>query len=426
MMKLADRIFEFCASLKLAIVLILSLALFLAGGTIYEARYGAAAAQSVVYSSTAFLTLMSFLAINVLAAALSRFPWKRKQTGFLITHLGIEVLLAGCLISYRAAVDGRIALHPNDTATSIDLNTEQLSISLPTSGQRRTWSIPVDLWSEAGFPSIWRLFGGAIEPLPKETDWPAGRTVGMELGDGARIEVLDWLAAAKLDRRFVSDSAGRPAVEIHLAGSTPMGMPVNEQQWIYSDAANGSSIELFGGVIEASLWQARSDGEAAQFLHPPVADQLPKMGRIDCLFDPSGTPSSIDVAAAMEKEIPVGASGYRVKVDEYFPQAQVKDDHLVRAGDDPIDPIVQLHLSSSSGQSWEYILSARDPYLSTCSDARTGAPATNGPLLVYQHPQAIVTHKQGERGRLQLLQTRDRKLLALKQALRKIGPMEGT
>ena len=136
----------------------------------------------------------------------------------------------------------------------------------------------------------------------------------MELGGGARIEVLDWLPAAKLDRRFVPDPGGKPAVEIHLAGSTPMGMPVNEQQWIHSDAGNGSSIQLFGGVIEASLWQAQSDGEVAQFLHPPSADQLPPAGRIDLLLDASSARRRAStLPRPWRRRFRLGASGYRLR-----------------------------------------------------------------------------------------------------------------
>ena len=51
MIKLLDKLFEFCASLKLAIFLILSLAFYLGSATVYEARYGTRAPSRT--SSTA-------------------------------------------------------------------------------------------------------------------------------------------------------------------------------------------------------------------------------------------------------------------------------------------------------------------------------------------------------------------------------------
>src|SRR5688500_7973380 len=108
MLRVLDKLFEFCASLKLAIVLILGLAFYLGAATFYEARYGALAARAVIYSSSGFVMLMAALSINVMAAVVYRYPWKRRQTGFIITHFGIEVLLLGCLIGCRAGVDGHV------------------------------------------------------------------------------------------------------------------------------------------------------------------------------------------------------------------------------------------------------------------------------------------------------------------------------
>src|SRR5580658_3050433 len=112
----ADRTLDFFASLKLAIVLILSLAFFLGAATFYEATYGTEAVGEMVYGSTFFVLLLALLAINVFAAALVRYPWKRKQTGFVVTHLGIEILLAGCLLTLRGSIDGRVQLTPGGSA----------------------------------------------------------------------------------------------------------------------------------------------------------------------------------------------------------------------------------------------------------------------------------------------------------------------
>ena len=39
--------------------------------------------------------LLAFLGDNILCAALIRYPWKKRQTGFVITHAGLLILLAG-------------------------------------------------------------------------------------------------------------------------------------------------------------------------------------------------------------------------------------------------------------------------------------------------------------------------------------------
>ncbi len=88
----ALRIYEFAASLKLAVVLILAMAYVLALATIIEAAWGTPAAQFGVYQTWWFNLGVVLLAVNIFCAAAIRFPWKRYQTGFVITHIGLLVL----------------------------------------------------------------------------------------------------------------------------------------------------------------------------------------------------------------------------------------------------------------------------------------------------------------------------------------------
>lgn len=105
-----DAIFRFLASLKLAVMLISGLAAVLASGTIYESMYGTAAVQHDIYQSKWFALLLAGLGVNILCAALIRFPWKRRQTGFVITHAGLIILLIGSFASIKLADEGRVAV----------------------------------------------------------------------------------------------------------------------------------------------------------------------------------------------------------------------------------------------------------------------------------------------------------------------------
>ena len=96
------RLYAAMASLELAVVTIAASVLVLAWATLWVERlYGSEAARFAVYGTWWFAALLLLLALNVLAAALIRFPWRKKQTGFVVTHAGILVLLAGCLWSAR-------------------------------------------------------------------------------------------------------------------------------------------------------------------------------------------------------------------------------------------------------------------------------------------------------------------------------------
>src|ERR1051326_2189257 len=97
---------KFFGSLKLAVVVLLSLAVAMAVGTLLESRDSARAAAQVVYRSWWFNGLLALLAINVAAAALTRWPWKRKHVGFVITHAGIIILLGGCSAAFHYGTEG--------------------------------------------------------------------------------------------------------------------------------------------------------------------------------------------------------------------------------------------------------------------------------------------------------------------------------
>jgi hypothetical protein len=68
-------LFDVLASLKLAIFLLVTLAVTLAAGTILESLHGAKAAQQLIYFTSGFSLLLGLLAINVAFAALNRLPF---------------------------------------------------------------------------------------------------------------------------------------------------------------------------------------------------------------------------------------------------------------------------------------------------------------------------------------------------------------
>ncbi len=108
-------VYEFLASLELAVPLLLLLCVVLAFGTLVEKWYGTPGAQFGVYQTWWFLTLGVLLAVNIFCAAAIRFPWKKYQTGFVITHLGLLVLLFGCLVKNRWGIDAQMPLFEDTT-----------------------------------------------------------------------------------------------------------------------------------------------------------------------------------------------------------------------------------------------------------------------------------------------------------------------
>src|SRR5271154_2538890 len=98
----------------MALPMILILAVLLASGTIVESRYSTVVAKRFVYGTWWFGGFLVLLAVNLFCSALSRFPWKKYQTGFVITHLGIICILGGSLVTQKMGTDGQIALNEGE------------------------------------------------------------------------------------------------------------------------------------------------------------------------------------------------------------------------------------------------------------------------------------------------------------------------
>ena len=86
------------------------LAVLCGWGTFIERDFGTTAAGQLLYRSVWFMALEFLLALNVLFALLARFPWKKRQIPFLAAHFGVLLLLAGCYLTHKSAIEGEMAV----------------------------------------------------------------------------------------------------------------------------------------------------------------------------------------------------------------------------------------------------------------------------------------------------------------------------
>jgi len=140
--RFAVLVFRFFASLHLAIFLLLGLGGVFAVGTFIESAYGTEAAKGVVYQSPWMSLLLILLALNVTAAALDRLPWKRKHTGFVITHAGILLILTGSLVTRAFGIEGQMAIPEGGTESRIILNEPFLQLVFRENGSVASVPIP--------------------------------------------------------------------------------------------------------------------------------------------------------------------------------------------------------------------------------------------------------------------------------------------
>ena len=181
-------LYESLASVYLAVVLLLSLAFVLAWATFVESQYGTESVHFAIYDAWWFSSLLGMLGINVLCAALIRFPWRWYQTGFLITHAGILVLLVGCIYSASDGLDAQMPIFEGGINHIAYEDTRHFQLKVyPDHSEDGTYSV-IDVPFASG-PFNWEDYQRkSVFP------WRVGhRDRGLICDqNGVRLEVLDY------------------------------------------------------------------------------------------------------------------------------------------------------------------------------------------------------------------------------------------
>jgi hypothetical protein len=184
--------YEFAASLELAVVLIGGSALLLAFATLVESAYGdtskSGAANWAIYQTRWFAVLNGLLAVNVLCAALIRFPWKKAQTGFLMTHAGLLLILRGSLATRLYGVDANVSILEGMSEWRAIEDSQHFKLSIQASPGAAT-PLVVDVPFVPG-PFNW---GDSPAPwwLPLTSLGRCDRGVLYDR-DGVKLETLDY------------------------------------------------------------------------------------------------------------------------------------------------------------------------------------------------------------------------------------------
>ncbi len=133
---------RFLGGIYLALFLIATTAAWVIAGTFIEAATDShAQAASWTYGNPLFLALLGGYFINILVSALRRWPYRPKHIPFLITHLGLLMVLTGTIIKVTCGVQGVMGILEGSASHHIFLpGTEALHIQWSD----RTEERPID------------------------------------------------------------------------------------------------------------------------------------------------------------------------------------------------------------------------------------------------------------------------------------------
>jgi hypothetical protein len=107
------RMSRWLGSLQIAVVLLTLFAFVLAIGTMVESWHSTKIAQELVYRTYWFAGLLALLGVNIFFAAAKKWPWKKHQTGFLITHVGLLTMVTGGILNSLGGTDAQMVLVDN-------------------------------------------------------------------------------------------------------------------------------------------------------------------------------------------------------------------------------------------------------------------------------------------------------------------------
>jgi hypothetical protein len=284
--------YEFLASLRLAVFVIFATAAVLACATFIESGYGTEAVRFAVYGSWWFAALLGLLGVNVLAAALIRLPWKRHQTGFVITHAGILVLLVGCVQSWFGGIDAQMGVFEGRTGRIAFENTQHFELEARRD-DRPDESPRIIRVPFASGPFNWRDYSSDLLPRTSvdatRLYWLPWRLAHRDWGtiydrDGIQLTVLDYL----------SDSRRTPGDPLKLrVQSARDGLPgATEPPWEPVELAGRDASDPHGGQgrsldnrtqlphgARIVFWVASSQAETDAFANTSPEGKLGREGQ---------------------------------------------------------------------------------------------------------------------------------------------------
>lgn len=110
-MKFLKSLFHFLGGIRLAIALLSLAGIAAIAGTIVESKTNShLLAAKWTYEHAAFFWLLALFFINILFAALRRWPFQKRHIPFLITHLGLLMVIGGTIIKNRWGLQGQMTL----------------------------------------------------------------------------------------------------------------------------------------------------------------------------------------------------------------------------------------------------------------------------------------------------------------------------
>lgn len=358
--------FKFFASVKLAIPLLAALMAVLAAGTFVESFHGTDAARILIYESPWFSALLILLAVNLASAAFDRFPWQKKHIGFVLTHLGIILILAGALVTQKTMTDGQMVLAEGDTEYRVTLPKPLLYIYSESEGLEWVFSLKKRAFAWQGNQKLQHPEDGQAAPPPLQ------------------VSLLTYYPKAKAEETVKPSGSGSAAVQVLLKNSF-----LKQTQWLIENDPDLGQIQMGPARLRFTDKLLK---ESTRPVSPSGYLEVEKNGESLMIALPE--------KPSLPAEFPVEGTPYKVVVLEMFKNAVVSGNQLLEQAKADSNPAVQFLLKGPALEE-RHTAFSRFPEFPTLHGMK---PSATGLRIFYRMPHS---GSRGEKHELRFVQSSD-------------------
>jgi len=319
------KLYQFLGSLPMAVILLVLLGTTLGFGTWCEAKYGTPAAQHFFYHALWFQVLLFLLGITLIISALHRLPWQKHHVGFVMTHLGIILILIGNLLGIWFGVEGQLFIPEGESTEELRLARDVLWVQPENPGTPFTF--PLDFSARPWIHDVDRSFS-------------VGR------GDKSfKITVDRYFPNASVEEKVIAGEEEFPAVHLELSAAKE----APQEAWLFS-----RDPERFGfrwGDAHVLFFEVRTDEELA-VIGRPLPLQTPQAhdkGRLRLEF-PDHQVKEIPVESFLGKTVPVDGTPYTLSLKDYFPDFIITEEGPKSRSENPQNPAISFVLKGPEGE----------------------------------------------------------------------------
>lgn len=359
-------------SLHLAMVLLITIPVACAVATFYESKFTSQVAQAYVYKSPWFLFWLAVLCINLFAVTLTRWPWRRRHIGFVITHYGIIILLVGAAVGQKLGFEASVTLHTTHEPTSqLVINRTILQVQDDSGPMAYTIPLPVETSRPTEKrPRAFPLLDGSLELVidqyAEELD-EATELIDSPLpggGAGVALELHSSMMAQSVPVNLVAipaelsknDFFGRAQMEIVAAlpdrsGTEPPEKAFRETQMVFERFEPVITARELGGA-------ARLSGIKVALVFDREAEGSP--GHV-LVQTASGHREVFELEQSIGRPITLHDDGTRLLIKEFWPDMELKDGKPVTLSRELKNPVILITLENDGTEEKPLLEIAPDP-----------------------------------------------------------------